>query len=151
MTLELRAVETEPEWAAMHDLRRRVLFAPGRHKIDVEYDANHPDDRAQNQVPHVLVLDGRVIGVARLDVRPDHGVVRLVAIEPDLQGQGYGRLMDAMLTEKGLELGLRELRVNAAPDAVGFYEECGWQRDSWSPEELTGIAADCVQMTKPLG
>lgn len=150
MSLELRAVETDSDWSAMHDLRRRVLFAPGRHAVDIEYDSNHPDDRAENQVPHVLVLDGRVIGVARLDVRPDHGVVRLVAIEPDLQGQGYGRMMDAMLTEKGFELGLRELRVNAAPDAVGFYEGCGWQRNSWAPDELTGIAADCVQMTKPL-
>lgn len=150
MSLELRAVETEAEWAALHDLRRRVLFAPGRHRIEIEYDAKHPDDRADNHIPHVLVLDDKVIGVARLDYRTDAAVVRLVAIEPELQKQGYGLLMDQMLTEKAWEVGAKQLYVNAAPDAVGFYEKAGWHKQEWDPDELVGIASDCVQMVKPL-
>ena len=150
MTLELRAVTTDEEWAAMHDIRRRVLFAPGRHASDIVYDENHPDDRAENHVPHILMLDEQPVGVARLDMKGDYAVVRLVAVEPDQQGQGYGSLMDKMLTEKAWELGVKQLRVNAAPDADGFYEKSGWRRESWDSEELQGIAANCVQMVKDL-
>lgn len=150
MTLELRAVTTDEEWAAMHDIRRRVLFAPGRHAPDIVYDENHPDDRADGHVPHILMLDETPIGVARLDMKGDYAMVRLVAVEPEEQGRGYGSLMDKMLTEKAWELGVKQLRVNAAPDAVGFYEKSGWRRESWDPEELQGIAADCVQMVKDL-
>lgn len=150
MTLELRAVETDAEWAAMHDIRRRVLFAPRRHRMKIDYDENHPDDRAENNVPHVLMLDEAPIGVARLDLKGDHAVVRLVAIEPGRQGQGFGAMMDKMLTEKAWQLGVKQLRVNAAPDAVGFYEKAGWRLETWDADELAGIASDCVQMVKDL-
>ena len=150
MTLELRAVVTFADWAAMHELRRRVLFAPGRHAVEIIYDENHPDDRAENQVPLVLTLDEQVIGTARLDLRLDASIVRLVVITPELQRQGHGRLLDAMLTEKARELGSKALWVNAAHDAVGFYEKCGWRRQAWDPDELVGIARSAVQMVKPL-
>lgn len=150
MTLELRAVTTDDEWAAMHDIRRRVLFAPRRHRMEIDYDENHPDDRAEGNVPHILMLDEKPIGVARLDLRGQAAMVRLVAIEPDEQGRGYGSLMERMLTEKAWELGVKQLRVNAAPDAVGFYEKSGWRAESWDPDELVGLAADAVQMVKDL-
>jgi GNAT superfamily N-acetyltransferase len=150
VTLELRAVKTDNEWAAMHDIRRRVLFAPGRHEREIVYDADHPDDRADDNVPHILMLDEKPIGVARLDLKGDRAVVRLVAISPEHQRNGFGELMDRMLTEKAWELGVKQMRVNAAPDAVGFYEKTGWHRESWDPDELVGIASNCVQMTKSL-
>lgn len=150
MTLELRAVTTENEWAAMHDIRRRVLFAPGRHRIDIEYNDQHPDDRAEGHVPHILMLDEQPIGVARLDMRGAVAVIRLVAVEPAEQRKGHGQLMDRMLAEKAWGLGVKQLHVNAAPTAVGFYEKCGWRRESWDPDELIGIAGDCVQMVKDL-
>ena len=150
MTLELRAVKTDEEWTAMHDIRRRVLFAPGRHATEIVYDAAHPDDRAESNVPHLLMLDEQPIGVARLDLKGDHAVVRLVAILPEHQRNGFGDIMDKMLTEKSWELGVKQMRVNAAPDAVGFYEKTGWHKESWDPEELVGIASNCVQMVKSL-
>lgn len=150
MTLELRAVKTDEEWAALHDIRRRVLFAPGRHATEIAYDPDHPDDRAAENVPHILMLDDTPIGVARIDLKGDRAVVRLVAIVPEHQRNGFGTLMDTMLTEKAWELGVRQLRVNAAPGAVGFYEKTGWRRESWDPDELTGIADTCVQMTKSI-
>ena len=64
--------------------------------------------------------------------------------------QSPGATMDKMLAEKAWELGLKQLRLNAAPDAVGFYKKTGWREESWDPEELVGIASDCVQMVKDL-
>ena len=149
MGLELRAVQTDEEWAALHDIRRAVLFTPERHPKG--YDENQPDDRVEGNVPHVLMLDETPIGTARLDLRGDLAIVRIVAILPAYQRGGHGRLMEQMLTEKARELGARQLRVNPAADAVGFYEKCGWHEESWDPEELVGVAIPCVQMVKDLG
>jgi len=150
VTLELRVVQSDEEWAAMHDIRRKVLFAPGRQVRDIDYDENHPDDRAEGNVPHILMLDQDAVGIARLDIRGDRATVRLVAVADAHQRKGYGKLIDQMLTEKSWGLGVRQLRVNAAPDAVGFYEKTGWRAESWDPDELIGIARDCVQMVKDL-
>lgn len=150
MDIELRVVQTEQEWAALHDIRRRVLFAPGRHTVDIVYDDNHPDDHAPGNVPHLLMGGETPIGVVRLDVRDTVAIVRLVAIEPASQGQGYGRLMDSLVSQKAWGLGVRQLRVNAARTAVGFYQKTGWQAAEWDREELEGFAADCVQMVKEI-
>jgi GNAT superfamily N-acetyltransferase len=149
MGLELRAVQTDDEWSAMHAIRRAVLFAPGR--LPVDYDDNHPDDRVEGNVPHILMLDEEPIGTARLDFRKNFAIVRLFAILPAHQRDGNGTLIDQMLSEKAWELGASQLRLNASPDAVGFYEKCGWRQESWDPEELIGIARDAVQMVKDLG
>jgi GNAT superfamily N-acetyltransferase len=145
---ELKRVETPQGWRELHAIRRAVLFPPGRHKF--EYNENHPDDRAEGNVPYLLLLDGAPIGVVRLDKHGSLGVVRLVAIRSERQREGHGRIMSDLVDAEAARLGITELRVNAAADAVGYYEKTGWKRDSWDPTELTGLAENCVQMTKSL-
>ena len=53
MSYELRAVMTPNDWRAMHEIRQKVLFAPGRHSIS--YDENHPDDRADGNTPFLCL------------------------------------------------------------------------------------------------
>jgi N-acetylglutamate synthase-like GNAT family acetyltransferase len=86
----------------------------------------------------------------RLDQRGSLGVVRLVAIRSERQREGHGRIMSDLIDAEALRLGITELRVNAAADAVGYYDKTGWKRGSWDPTELTGLAENCVQMTKSL-
>ncbi|GGA85392.1 hypothetical protein GCM10011491_11220 [Brucella endophytica] len=148
MPYELHPVTSAEEWRQMHAIRRAVLFAPGR--VPFAYDENHPDDRADGNVPYLLLLDKRPIGVVRLDFRKDVTTVRLVAIAEEEQGKGHGRMLDALVTAEAKRRGVRILQVNAAPDAVGYYEKTGWRRAGWDPSELRGIAANCVQMTKHL-
>jgi N-acetylglutamate synthase-like GNAT family acetyltransferase len=145
---ELKRVETVEDWRQLHAIRRAVLFSPVRHKF--EYDENHPDDRAEGNVPYLLLLDGAPIGVVRLDKRASLGVVRLVAIRSERQREGHGRIMSDLIDAEELRLGITELCVNAAADAVGYYDKTGWKRGSWDPTELTGLAENCVQMTKSL-
>lgn len=146
---ELRLVSTPQDWAAMHRLRRDVLFAPFR-KQGVVYDENHPDDRDRANLPFLLLVDGRPAGITRLDLQGDIAVVRLVAIAPELQRQGHGRAMSERVDQEARRRSIRLLRVNAAPEAVGFYEATGWQRREWDREVLSGIAADCIQMERKL-
>ena len=146
----LRPVKTDADWQAMHAIRRDTLFAPGRHLVSVVYDENHPHDRAEGQVPYLLTLDERPIGVVRLDFRGEIAVVRLVGILTAEQGRGHGRMLDALAVEEARRHGVRLLQVNAANTALGFYKKNGWQPEVWDEEELVGIAARCTQMVKPI-
>jgi GNAT superfamily N-acetyltransferase len=151
LSYELRAVVSPADWAALHNIRRATLFAPGRHLIDAAYNDNHPDDRDPANQPFVLMLEREPIGVVRLDWRGvDGGVVRLVAIVPDRQRQGHGRVLDRLVVEEARRRNMHVLHVNAHPNAVGFYDKTGWRREVWDPSELVGLAADCVQMVKGL-
>jgi GNAT superfamily N-acetyltransferase len=145
---ELKRVEAAEDWRELHAIRRAVLFPPGRHQF--EYNEHHPDDRAEGNVPYLLLLEGAPIGVVRLDQRGSLGVVRLVAIRSERQREGHGRMLSDLIDGEALRLGITELRVNAAADAVGYYEKTGWAQGSWDPTELTGVAENCVQMTKLL-
>lgn len=148
MAYELRRAETAEELAAMHAMRRDVLFARrGRAAL---YNDAYPDDAASNHLKFLLVLDGEPIGTARLDLAQGAGKVRLVVIVPERQRQGHGTAMEQMIVEHAHGLGITTLLVNSAPDAVGFYEKRGWRRELWDESELQGLASDCVQMTKYL-
>ncbi len=134
----------------MHAIRRATLFAPGRHKVPVVYDENHPHDLAAGHVPYLLMGDGEPIGVVRLDFDGDVATVRLVAITPALQRQGHGRALDRLVVEEARRRGVRQLRLNAAATAVGFYQKTDWSPQEWDSSELTGNAADCLQMVKAI-
>lgn len=76
--------------------------------------------------------------------------LRLVAIEPDLQRQGHGRVLLDYVENLARRLGIKTPYVNAVPEAVGYYEKLGWKPDVWDEAELVGIASTCRQMSKPL-
>lgn len=144
----LRQVETAADWQHLHAIRRAVLFTADRHAT--AYDENHPDDRAAGHLPFLLWCDDRPVGVVRLDLRGDVGIVRLVAIVAAEQGRGHGRALGELIEAEARRLGVATLRLNAAADAVGFYEKTGWRRAEWDPAERAGIAAGTVQMEKAL-
>jgi N-acetylglutamate synthase-like GNAT family acetyltransferase len=147
----LVVVRTGEHWAALHKLRREVLFAPGRRVRDIVYDDAHPDDRDAANTPFLLVHEGRPIGTARLDrLAPMLGAVRLVAIDQAEQRKGHGRVLGELLDAEARRVGMTRLVVNSAPDAVGYYRRLGWSEHVWDPAELVGVASDCVQMHKPI-
>jgi GNAT superfamily N-acetyltransferase len=73
-----------------------------------------------------------------------------VAIESEFQGQGHGRVLSHFLENYARRLGILTLYVNAAPEAVGYYEKLGWTPEVWNKAELIGIASQCLQMSKRL-
>lgn len=146
---ELINVSDPADWVAYHAIRRQELFeAKGRHGI---YDANHPHDLAPDAHAYLLKLDGKPLGTTRLDMRGDGtAIFRLVAITAAEQGRGHGRVLGKMVEERARAFGARTLLVNAAPEAVGFYEKTGWSHHVWDASELVGLAVDCKQMRKEL-
>ncbi len=149
MTYALVAVVDPADWASFHAIRRVELFeAKGRFGV---YNDQHPDDTADFAHPFLLKVDGRPIGTTRLDLLGDgRAAIRLVAVTASAQGRGHGRVMEELVTERARELGVHTMLVNAAADAVGFYEKTGWDVFEWDPGELVSIAAACIQMRKLL-
>lgn len=148
MTHTLAKVTNEDDWRAYHAIRRVVLWeARGRYN----YNDKYPDEFVPDNHPLLLKYNNQPIGTTRLDDRKDGtAIVRLVAITPEVQRGGHGRILGQKVEKYAHSLGTHTLLVNAAPDATGFYEKTGWTFFEWDKEELQGIAADCVQMRKDI-
>jgi GNAT superfamily N-acetyltransferase len=124
---ELRRPANSDEWRAFHAIRRTVLFE-NRGKVDA-YIENHPDDSKTGNYPLVLIYEGDVIGVIRIDISESVAWLRRVAIREDLQRLGHGRILLSLAEAFAKAKACREVRSNAAVEAVGFYERCGYVRD----------------------
>ena len=145
---ELVQVLTADEWRAVHDMRRTELFA---RRPRIVYDENHPDDRMPGHFLLLLLLNGGPVGTARLDLGArGQGIMRLVAITKSEQRKGHGRVLQERFETLARGLGVTDLYVNAAPDAVGFYERMGFVREHWDDAARKGIADDTVPMRKRL-
>jgi len=123
----LRSPSTDEEWLAFHTIRRKVLFV-NRGKND--YTENHPDDFKTGNHPLILIYRGDVIGVVRIDVSEGEAWLRRVAIRDDLQRLGHGRVLIHLAEVFAMHEGCNEMRSNAATEAVGFYERCGYVCDT---------------------
>ena len=128
---QLRAPAGDQEWLDFHDIRRTVLFE-NRGKFET-YNANHPDDSKPGNHPLVLLYNGVIIGVIRVDVNGPVAWIRRVAIRDDLQRSGHGRALLRLAEDFARTNGCDEVRSNAAIEAVGFYERCGYARDESAP------------------
>jgi GNAT superfamily N-acetyltransferase len=138
----LRAPDDADEWCAFHVIRRKVLFE-NRGKAD--YVNNHPDDFKPGNHPLILLFRQEVIGVVRIDICEPEAWLRRVAIREELQRRGHGRVLLRLAELFALDNGCSEIRTNAAIEAVGFYERCGYVPD---PAKLS--PPNSVTMRKPL-
>ena len=149
MSHSLSPPVTDEDWQAFHQIREAVLWtARGRSG----YDRRHVDDYdvPANQ-PLLLKDGGQPVGTVRIDDLGDGtGAVRLVAVVSEGQGRGHGRALSDLWDDHARGKGIGTLYLNAAPEALGFYEKMGWERFVWDEDELAGIASDCIQMRKRL-
>jgi len=134
---ELRAPVNDEEWQALHDIRRQVLFE-NRRKFDT-YIENHPDDFKPGHHPLVLVYKDVVIGVVRVEIVEAVAWLRRVAIREDLQRMGHGQVLLQLAEAFAKSQGCDEVRSNAAVEAVGFYERCGYVRDLSEPAPVNSV------------
>ena len=141
---------TGAEWAAYHDIRRRVLFELRGH-IGV-YDAEHPDERRPGNHPLLLTHDGAAVGVIRVDLAPGRAIFRRVAVRDDLQRRGHGRVLLTLAEAFVRAAGGTFIHIQSYVDreAVGFYERCGFVRQD-APDTGVNAAGPSVLMIKDLG
>lgn len=122
--IKLVSPNTDAEWSAYHDIRRRVLFEDrGRFGV---YDEQHPDEYATGNHPKIAKIGEQAIGVIRIDIAADAAHFRRVAIDTPFQRQGYGTQM-LLLAEKFVrDNGLTLIYSSVDRAAVHFYIKCGY-------------------------
>ena len=143
---ELITPTDEIAWRAYHDIRRLVLFeARGQFGV---YQEDRPDERAAGNHPKLLLYRGEPVGVVRVDVDARTASCRRVAIRQDVQRLGHGRVLLSLVEQFARDKGCGRLASCVAPDAVGFYDRCGFTVDT---ERTSGsCGGKAVFMTKRL-
>jgi len=131
--LELIRPNSPSEWEAFHRIRKQVLFdARGTGNT---YDPTHPDDIRPGNHPFLLTENGEFVAVVRIDIVGSQARLRRMAVTERRQRNGLGKSMIELILKFCREQGVREIRSNVAPDAVGFYLKCGFSKleDQASP------------------
>jgi GNAT superfamily N-acetyltransferase len=109
-----------------HDLRRRVL-RPGAPVERLTYAG----DRVEGAFHLGLRRDGTLVAVATFfpEPRGDRPAMRLrgMAVEPELQGSGAGRVLLTAALDRLRADGHRLLWAQARDTALGFYERLGFR------------------------
>ena len=134
---ELRPPRSDEEWAIFHAIRRKVLFE-NRGKGE-SYIENHPDDFKAGHHPLILLYKGEITGVIRVEICETVAWFRRVAIREDLQRLGHGRVLLRLAEAFAKAKGCKEVRSNAAVEAVEFYESCGYARDLSVPAPFNSV------------
>lgn len=120
-----RIPETAQEWEQYYQLRFMVLREPwGQLKgSEVLQD--------EDQADHVMVIDSetnQIVGVARMQINtPTQGQVRCVAVAPQIQGRGVGKLLMSYLEKLAQQKGIQEIILDARENAVKFYLSIGYE------------------------
>jgi GNAT superfamily N-acetyltransferase len=122
---------TPDEWRDYHEIRRRVLWERrGRYGV---YDESHPDEWKLGNHPLVLMHGDAAVGVVRIDIVGRRAILRRVAIREDVQKMGHGRALMELAEKFARDHDCIELYSFVSPEAVGFYERCGFRRDPEDP------------------
>jgi len=145
------ALQAEP--ARPHDLRD-ALELLGRAELTEQ-------DVAEGWGHYFVVRedDGRVVGVAGLEVHGEDGLLRSVAVDPTYRGQGLAARLVAAVVERAALLKLRDLYL-LTTTARGYFARHGFAEcpregapaaigASW--EFRAGCPATAVFMKRPVG
>ena len=144
MDYEIRTPENQQEWDAYFDLRYRILREP----LD-QPRGSERNDGDETGIHFALFSGNRIVAIARLDHFEEQcAQVRFVAVEAELQGRGYGKLIMESTEIKALQSGYTEMVLHARDYAVEFYKSIGYEWVAPS-HNLFGILQH-YKMTKKL-
>jgi predicted GNAT family N-acyltransferase len=117
MKIEIRTPITPKEWEDYYDLRYKVLRQPLNQPIGSERNDGDLTGR------HFALYDDNILrAIARLDQADENiSQVRFVAVNTDVQGKGYGRLIMEAVEDKSKSLGNTKMILHARDYAVDFY------------------------------
>jgi GNAT superfamily N-acetyltransferase len=91
-----------------------------------------PEDLAATRSV-VAEVSGRPVGFATVLAAPPDGELSNLWVEPDTIGSGVGRLLWEHAIRLAREAGVRDLHIEADPNAEGFYLAMGARRVGYRP------------------
>lgn len=120
--ITIKAPITPAEWDAYYDLRYRILRQPlGKERGTEKNDGD-------SHGLHFALYSGKdLIAVARLDqVNELICQARFVAVETNLQGKGFGRVIMEAIEQEAMHLGYKKIILHARDYALPFYNKLGY-------------------------
>jgi len=104
-------------------LRYEVLRRPWGQASGTERDAEE-----ETSIHAFIKENNKVLAVGRLQfVDENTAQVRFMAVAPDQQGKGLGKMVLFYLEERALESGRNRVILHARENALKFYESCGYR------------------------
>jgi ribosomal protein S18 acetylase RimI-like enzyme len=144
-SVKLIRPHTPQQWQQYYQLRWQVLRAPWQQPEGSERDA------LEQKSEHVMVISdtGEPLGVGRVHFNDkEEAQIRYMAVAPQAQGQGVGRMLLTELETIARQHGARMVVMDARENAVGFYAYHGYQVSA-EGHTLFGVIKH-QQMRKPL-
>lgn len=122
MKIEIRKPITPKEWEQYYALRYDVLRKPLNQPIGSERN-----DGDLTGVHFALYENGMLRAIARLDkVDETTAQTRFVAVDPVVQGKGFGKLIMEAVEAKSIERGDKKMILHARDYALRFYLRLGY-------------------------
>ncbi|MBR2731438.1 MAG: GNAT family N-acetyltransferase [Clostridia bacterium] len=105
-------------------------------------------DRAPEKIVKMWRMDDpqtdTLLAASTLEVRDGVYTLGDIAVRGDLQGKGYGKVMQDVVFDEARRLGVKELWVCAKEPT--FYEHLGWEIVPW--DEAPNVAVNCTACGK---
>jgi ribosomal protein S18 acetylase RimI-like enzyme len=128
-SIEFRPAASE-DAAKIRDLTRAAyakwVALIGREPLPMQADY---DRAVREHAIDLLTVGGALVGLVETVLEPDHLRIENVAVAPERQGRGYGRLLIARAETRAAEAGRGEIRLltNAAFAAnLALYTKLGY-------------------------
>lgn len=124
MNYNVKLAKSPAEFEAILKLRYEILRKPWNQSIESASD--NLEEKSLNA--YIADLNGNVIACGRLQENENKtGQIRFMAVSSHYQGQGLGKLIVDFLEQKGQEMQLDSVELQARENAVKFYENCGYR------------------------
>lgn len=119
----VQIANTQNQIDSIIDLRYAVLRQPWDKPKDTA-----TDELELSSINAFICQDGEVIACGRLqDNGNGLGQIRYMAVHPNYQGKGLGKLIVAKLEEQAKAIGLIALELQARENALEFYKSQGYE------------------------
>jgi predicted GNAT family N-acyltransferase len=120
---EIYRVDTVWQLAGVYEVRTKTFVhgqgIPKEHEFDETY--------GQAYCYILLEQDHTAVATARINTKhADYAKIERVAVIPEFQNKGYGKLVIEAAEDWIRELGFRKIVITSQQQAVGFYESLGY-------------------------
>lgn len=137
--------KTDAQLDAYFQFRWEMLRKPWNHPIGSE------KDEYEQVGEHRMVVDstGKILAVGRVHLNmSEEAQIRHIAVSPEHQGKGLGKLVYSSLEEVARAQGAKRLVTNSRRISIEFFTACGFEIEKEAPTEMGKLERS--QMIKKL-
>lgn len=130
----VKFAQTPDEYRTAYEVRWEVLRKPWN-----QPKGSETDDLESSAYTIIVIENGITCATGRLQALGERtGQIRYMAVGANKQGKGLGKKVLLALEAKAIELGMKNIVLNARENAINFYLQNGY-RITGDAETLYGV------------